>query len=278
MAVQELKGKGTAEAHGRGRLRIESALARPAVCRTIVLVGLLTLWEVLTDLGFVNELFVSKPSAIMRAAVSIFGSPTAVTAIGQTLVSVLLAFLIGTGLGMVVGIVLGLQKLLRQAYFPVIMLLMGIPKSVFLPVLVLFFGLGGTTAVVFGALLAFVHVTVNVVAGVDLIEARHLTVARAYRANTWQRFIHVVLPGASPGLFTAIWHGLRNGFVGVVVAELFASTAGIGSLVKMYSNNFQTAEALAIVSVISAAVILVGTGWNRIEKHLIRWKTEGQTR
>jgi ABC-type nitrate/sulfonate/bicarbonate transport system permease component len=73
-------------------------------------------------------------------------------------------------------------------------------------------------------------------------------------------------------LFTALWHGLRNGFVGVVVAQLFASTAGIGYLVRVYSNNFQTAEALALVLTISIVVILVGTGWNRLEARLTRWR------
>jgi ABC-type nitrate/sulfonate/bicarbonate transport system permease component len=266
------------EPSGRPRLKAPgSARTNPVVVRAVFIVTVLSAWEVLADLGVINELFVSKPSAIAWAAVKLFGSSTALTAIGETLTSMVLAFVIGTGLGMLVGIVLGLQHLMRQAYLPIVMMLMGIPKSVFLPIFVLLFGLGGTSAVVFGSLLAFVHVTVNVIGGVDLIEPKHLTVARAFRGSAWKRFVHVILPGASPGLFTAIWHGLRNAFVGVVVAELFASTSGIGSLVKIYSNNFQTAEALALVSVISAAVILVGTGWNRLERRLTRWRSEART-
>jgi ABC-type nitrate/sulfonate/bicarbonate transport system permease component len=191
-----------------------------------------------------------------------------------TLFAVGASFVIGTAAGMVVGITLGLQPLLREAYFPIIMMLLGTPKSLFLPVIMLFFGLGQESWIFFGSILTFVHVTVNVVAGVDLIEPKHLAVAKAYRAGRWGRFVHVILPGASPGLFTAIWHGLRNGFTGVVIAQLFTATAGIGYLVRVYSNNFQTDLALALVLLVSFVVILVGTAWNRVEKRLTRWRAE----
>ena len=249
-----------------------------AFWRTLVLIAALLLWEALARVGVINELFVSKPSSIGAAALRLFVDPRAVTALGETLASLAAAFTIGTGLGILAGVVLGLQPLLRQAYLPVVMMLMGTPKSAFLPVFIIFFGLGGTSAVAFGALMAFVHVTVNVVAGIDLVEPKHLLVARAYRATPLRRFFHVIIPGAAPGLFAAIWHGLRNGFVGVVVAELFASTSGIGNLVKIYTNNFQTAEALALVLTISVAVIVVGTGWNKVESRFIDWRGEGAPR
>lgn len=247
----------------------------PAFWRTAVILAALVVWEVLARTGIVNEMFVSKPSSIIAAAVGLFGDPRATTALGETLASLIGAFTIGTGIGIVLGVTLGLQPLLRAAYLPVVMMFMATPKSAFLPIFIVFFGLGGTSAVAFGALMAFVHVTVNVVAGIDLVEPKYLRVARAYRAGPIHRFFHLILPGASPGLFAAIWHGLRNGFVGVVVAELFASTSGIGTLVKIYTNNFQTAEALGLVMTISIAVILVGTLWNRLERHLIRWRTNG---
>jgi ABC-type nitrate/sulfonate/bicarbonate transport system permease component len=259
------------------RPKISKLRSSPTAWRLAVILAFLLAWEVLASVGLIDENFVSKPSAILQAAGTLVVSPKATTAIGETLLSVSAAFTLGTGLGIVAGVAMGLQPLLRAAYFPVVMLLLGTPKSVFLPVFVLFFGLGGTSAVAFGTLLASVHVIVNVVAGVDLIETKHREVARAFRASTWQRFVHVIIPGASPGIFTALWHGLRNSFVGVVVAELFASTSGIGSLVRIYSNNFQTAEALALVLTISLAIILVGTAWNRVEARLTRWRPREDT-
>jgi ABC-type nitrate/sulfonate/bicarbonate transport system permease component len=244
------------------------------VWRTAFLLGVLLLWELLARLGVIDEGFTSKPSSILAAVGPLLSDPQVGSALGVTLFSVGASFVIGTAAGMLVGIVLGLQPLLREAYFPIVMMLLGTPKSLFLPVIMLFFGLGQEAWIVFGSILTFVHVTVNVVAGVDLIEPKHLAVAKAYRAGRWSRFVHVILPGASPGLFTAIWHGLRNGFTGVVIAQLFAATAGIGYLVRVYSNNFQTDYALTLVLLVSFVVILVGTGWNRVEKRLTRWRAE----
>jgi ABC-type nitrate/sulfonate/bicarbonate transport system permease component len=265
--------KPAAEAPGVRRSSRGQAVRNSSTAwRVAVIGGALLLWELLARLGVINDLFVSKPSSIIRGAVTLYQSPLAAKAIGETLTSLTGAFVIGTGLGVLAGIVLGLRPLLRSAYLPIVMMLMGTPKSAFLPAFIVFFGLGGTSAVAFGSLMAFVHVTVNVVAGVDLVEPKHLLVARAYRASAWRRFRHVILLGASPGLFTALWHGLRNAFIGVVIAELFASRSGIGTLVKTYSNNFQTAEALALVLTVSLVVILVGTAWNRLEAHLTRWQ------
>lgn len=257
----------------RGRANRYATLSRAATLwRLGVIVVALGLWELLAAIGVLNELFVSRPSAIMQAAISLASTQQAVNAVSETLTSVGVAFVIGTTAGILAGVVFGLQAMLREAYFPIVMMLMGIPKSVFLPVFILFFGLGATSAIAFGALLAFVHVTINAVAGVDLVEDKHHRVASAFCATWWRRFIHVIVPGASPGLFTALWHGLRNAFVGVVVAELFISTVGIGAQVRIYSNNFQTAEVLALVLTVSVGVILIGTAWNRVEARLTRWR------
>jgi len=240
--------------------------------RTAFIIVVLVLWELLARGGVLDEAFASKPSSLVQAAGHLLTDADVDGALGSTLLAVGASFVIGTALGVVVGVVLGLQNLLRQAYFPIVMLLLGTPKSVFLPVIVLFFGLDQTSAIVFGSILTFVHVTVNVVAGVDLVEQKHLTVARAFGASKWRRFVDVIIPGASPGLFTAMWHGLRNAFTGVVIAQLFTAAAGVGYLVRVYSNNFQTDRALSLVLMMSIVVILVGTGWSRLEKRLTRWR------
>jgi ABC-type nitrate/sulfonate/bicarbonate transport system permease component len=245
--------------------------------RVLFFVVVLAAWEILARAGIANENFTSKPTALVVAGVRMLGDAEVHEALGVTLVAIVLSFVIGTGLGVVFGVVLGLQQLLRRAYFPIVMMLLGTPKSLFLPIIMLFFGLGMESAVFFASLLTFVHVTVNVVAGVDLVEPRHLQVARAFRASKLQRFVHVILPGASPGLFTAVWHGLRNAFVGVVIAQLFTSTAGLGYLVRVYSNNLQTDYALALVLMASIVVIAVGTGWNRVERRLTRWRVQETT-
>jgi ABC-type nitrate/sulfonate/bicarbonate transport system permease component len=229
-------------------------------------------WELLARIGVVDARFVSQPSAILGTTVSLATDEAALRAVGETLAAFAAAFIIGTGAGLVIGVLFGLNRLIRDAYFPIIMLLMVVPKSVFLPLIVLFFGLGSAAGVAFGALLAFVHVTVNVVAGLDMVEKKYHDVGRAYGATPWRLFLDVLLPGAAPGIFAGLWHGIRNGFIGVVIAQLFVSTVGIGYLVRLYSNNFQVDEAMALTVAMAALVIGTGTIWARLESRLTRWR------
>lgn len=255
-------------------LRTHSQIeARKALWLRIAFLGLSVLmWELLANVGVIDPRFASKPSAIAQALGGLMFDLQALKAIGETLVAFAIAFIIGTGSGLLLGIVFGLNRLLRDAYFPIIMLLMVVPKSVFLPLLVLFFGLGTAAGIAFGALLAFVHVTVNVVAGLDLVEQKYRDVARAYDAKPSRLFLDVILPGAAPGIFAGLWHGIRNGFIGVVIAQLFVSTAGIGYLVRVYSNNFQVDNAMALTLVMAALVIVTGAVWSRLERRLTRWR------
>ncbi|GAA3669655.1 ABC transporter permease [Microbacterium marinilacus] len=240
--------------------------------RLAVIAAGLVLWEVLARVGVIDPRYASSPSGVLGGVAQIFTDADALSAIGMTLASFVVAFVVGTALGIVAGVALGLSALLREAYLPVVQLLMSVPKSVFLPIIVLLVGLGVEAGTVFGAILAFVHVTVNVVAGLDLIEPRHLRVGTAYRAGTVRLFLDVILPGATAGIFAGIWHGIRNGFVGVVIAQLFVSTVGIGYLVRLYTNNFQVDEAMALIVVTAVAIILASSLWTRLENHLSRWR------
>lgn len=240
--------------------------------RIAFIVVALVVWQLLVAVGVLNDRFVSSPIAVMQAIPGLAVDPQALKAVGETLAAFAAAFVIGTTAGILLGVVFGLNSLLREAFYPLIMLLMVVPKSVFLPLLVLFFGLGTAPGIAFGALLAFVHVTVNVVAGMDLVPQKYRDVGRAYDASSTRLFFDVILPGAAPGIFAGLWHGIRNGFIGVVIAQLFVSTAGIGYLVRIYSNNFQIDNAMALTLVMAALVILTGAIWSRLEARLTRWR------
>lgn len=240
--------------------------------RVAFLVGAVLIWELLAALGVIDPRFASRPSAIIVALGQLAFDPQALGAIVETLAAFAAAFAIGTGAGLIAGVAFGLNRLLRDAFYPVIMLLMVVPKSVFLPLLVLFFGLGTAAGVAFGAFLAFVHVTVNVVAGLDLVEPKYRAVGRAYGAPAPRLFLDIIVPAAAPGIFAGLWHGIRNGFIGVVIAQLFVSTAGIGFLVRVYSNNFQIDRAMALTLVMAALVIATGAIWSWLERRLTRWR------
>jgi ABC-type nitrate/sulfonate/bicarbonate transport system permease component len=238
--------------------------------------GLLALfllsWEIAVTADVVDGRFISQPSAIVVALARLGRESEVRLALNQTLYALAVSFTVGSALGLVIGFALGMNRLLRDAFLPFVIQLLGIPKSVFLPLFILLFGLGQGPGIAFGILLSSIQVIINVVGGVDSIARVHYQVARAYGASRRQVFAGIILPGAAPGIFAGMWHGIRNAFIGVLVAQLFVSNIGVGYLVRRYTSTFRIDEALALVFFVAVVVILVGNAWGSLERRLSKWR------
>lgn len=248
-------------------VKVQARFGRVAVIATVIVA-----WELLTRFGLIDIDFVSTPLAVAGAFVEMLGTREVMTALGSTGGNILMAFVIGTTVGIVVGTVMGLSKTLWQAYSAPLLFLMSTPKSIFLPIFILLCGIGSTSAVVFGAFEAAVFVTINVAAGMALVEDRHMKVARAFKASWGQTILNVVLPSALPGIFTALWFGIRHAFIGVLIAELWASSDGVGGLIRVYAEQLHTDKTLALMLAVTILAVVAGTIWNHLETRLTKWR------
>ena len=167
---------------------------------------------------------------------------------------------------------MGFLPVFRDAFYGPALFLLSVPKSIFIPVFMVFFGINIQTAIYYGAFSGFVYVLVNVVGGFDLVEERHVKVAHAYRANLRYRITDVVLPASLPGVFTGIWYGIKQGLQGVLIFELFVSVGGLGELITFYTNALRADRVFALILGVSLVAILAGSGWTALEKRLSRWR------
>lgn len=239
----------------------------------LLVVAFLTAWEFASRAEFlIDPLFVSRPTEIAAAVPDLLGDEDVRDALAATGGAVLRAFLLGTVAGIVLGYVLGSFRLLRDAFYGPLLFLLSVPKSAFIPIFLVFFGINTTTAVYYGAFSGFVYVAVNVVGGLDLVEPRHLTVARAYGASLRHRIVDIIFPASIPGVFTGIWYGIKNALQGVLILELFVSVAGLGQEIKARTNALRTDQVFALILGVSIVAILLGQGWTVIENRLARWK------
>jgi ABC-type nitrate/sulfonate/bicarbonate transport system permease component len=248
-------------------LKVQARIGRVAV-----ILAALLFWDLSTRFGLIDSDFVSTPMAVAGAFGEMLGNSDVLSALASTGGNILLAFMIGTAVGITAGTVLGLSKTLWQAYMSPLLFLMSTPKSIFLPIFILLCGIGSTSAVVFGAFEAAVFVTINVAAGMALVEDRHMKVARAFKASRTQTILAVVFPSALPGIFTALWFGIRHAFIGVLIAELWASTDGVGGLIRVYAEQLHTDKTLALMLAVTILAIITGTAWNHLETRLTRWR------
>ncbi len=244
---------------------------RAALIRAAAVLAFLAAWQLTASAGLVDPLFVSTPARVAGAMVDLARSPGWWDAFGQTLSELLTAFVVGTLGGVAVGGAMALSRPLRDAYLGPIEFMLSVPKSVFVPFFILLFGLGMISAAAFGAFSAFFYVVVNLMGGIDLVEDHQRRVAYAYGAGRLQVLTDVVLPASLPGLFAALWQGVKHAFGGVLIAELWASRGGIGQLIELYTSQFRAGHVLAITLVVALLAILMGSLWTRMER-AVDWR------
>jgi len=245
--------------------------------RTLILLGFLGVWELASRMSYVNPLFLPPPTRILAAVGYVSQDPLFATAMRATGYQIFFAFIIALGLGGIVGVALGLSETLKAAYLGPILFLLGTPKSVFLPIFMLVFGLGTPSKIAFGAFSAFFYVATNIVGGVGLLQAKHRRLAHAFQAPFPMYLRDIVLPAALPGLLAALWFGLRQSLTAVLVAELFASQNGIGYLIRVYTNQLKTDRTLALVMIISVLAIFLAVLWDVLERRMDRWRRDSHT-
>jgi ABC-type nitrate/sulfonate/bicarbonate transport system permease component len=256
--------------------RARGPLQRRVTPAGLRLLGLLAVfflvWETASRTGVVNELFASRPSDVALGIPELFGNARVRDAVAATAYAMFMAFVYGTGVGILLGYALGFSKLLRTAFYGPALFLLSVPKSIFIPVFMALFGINQRTTIYYAAFSSFIYVLINVVGGFDLIEARHLRVAQAYNAGLRHRILEVILPASLPGVFTAIWYGLKSSLQGVLIIELFISVGGLGALITFYANDLRVDLVFGLVLLMSVTAIFVGSLWSRVERSLSRWR------
>jgi len=181
---------------------------------------------------------------------------------------VLLAFAIVVPLGLAAGFLLGESQRLERAFGGPLQLLMSVPKSVFLPVFVLIFGIGIAQKVIFAIVLAFFIVVPTGLAAVHSVPHGLVVAARAFGATRAQIYGRIYLPAMAPLIVGGIRLGLIFVVHGVVFAEMYGSTGGIGRSILGWGEAFQMDYLLAAVLLVLGATVALNETIQAVETRL----------
>ncbi len=242
----------------------------PGMARLLVIAGLLAVWEIGARL-YADPLFLCPPSQALVALQDIFADPKIVRAIEITIYEVVVAFVVSVSVGMAIGLVVGLQGFTKRAILPVILLLYAIPQATILPLFILSFGIGPAAKIAFGVSHGIFPVIVTTVAGVQNLRPTLLTAARSMGANRWQVFTSIIFPHMIPSFFTGMRLGMTLVLLGVLLAELYVSTAGIGFYTRLFAESFAPPDLFALISVLAAIAVTLNELCRTAERHFSRW-------
>nr|WP_159466487.1 ABC transporter permease [Scandinavium goeteborgense] len=189
-----------------------------------------------------------------------------------TLAETLLAFIIGTAMGMVAGLFLGINPLLSAIFSPYIKALNSLPRVILAPIFAMWFGLGIWSKVVFAITLVFFVVFFNVWQGVRDVNPVLLDNVRMLGANKRQQLMTIYLPSATSWVFSSLHMAIGLAFVGSVVAEYLGSYRGIGYLILQAEGSFDINTILAGTLLLTMFALLLDSGINTIERYAFKYR------
>ena len=248
-----------------------------------VVVALFLAWHALTAPGLIPPLFFASEND----AKFFFGEPVKILAriwawfvvdrdiyqhLWVTLLETVLAFLIGTVSGLVMGMWLALSPVAAAILDPYIKALNSMPRVILAPIFAVWFGLGIASKVALGFTLVFFIVFFNVYQGVKEVSPTVLANARMLGASQRQLLRHVYLPSATSWVFSSLHTSVGLAFVGAVVGEYLGSSRGVGYLILQAEGTFDINTVMAGILVLTGFALVLDWAVGRAEKHLMKWQ------
>jgi ABC-type nitrate/sulfonate/bicarbonate transport system permease component len=243
----------------------------PAVTRLGVVVIALAVWE-LAGHTVLDPNFLSPPSAIVAAMPRVLGDPGVRNALVASFLELVTAFVLAVALGLAIGLVIGLSGFARRAILPLVLLLYSIPQVTILPLFVLYFGIGAGSKIAFGVSHGIFPIILNVVAGVQSVEQAHLTAARSMGASRLQTIHRVVIPHTMPSLFTGLRLAMSATLLGVLLAELYVSTGGVGYYTRIFADSFDPPATFTLVAVLAFMAVVLNEAVRIAERRASFWR------
>jgi ABC-type nitrate/sulfonate/bicarbonate transport system permease component len=248
-------------------------LRRPGLVRLAVVAALFLLWEIAARY-WIAPMFLSPPSKVIANLAALFETRNVPRALQVTFWELAVAFAMSVVIGLIVGLAVGLSRFSNRSFMPIILLLYGTPQVTILPLFILYFGIGPPSKIAFGVSHGIFPIIVTIVAGVQNIKPILMTAARSMGANRWQIFRWVIFPHMIPSFFAGMRLGMTGVLLGVLLAELYVSTAGIGYFTQLFTQNFDPTKLLGLISVLAAMAIVLNEIVRRAEVHFGRWRTD----
>ncbi len=242
------------------------------IFQLLLLVAVLGLWSGLVRSGVIDAFFFPRPLDIATRVYQWFTSGMIYHHLAITLIEVILAYIIGTVLGVASGLWLALAPTAAQILDPYIKGLNSIPRVILAPIFTLWFGLGILSKVALGVTLVYFIAFFNVYQGIREVNPVVLANARVLGAGRRHLLTHVYLPSATTWILSSLRVSIGFAVIGAVVGEYLGASAGIGYVISHAEGVFDTVGVFAGMVVLGIFVMVLDMAVNVAERRLLKWR------
>ena len=244
----------------------------PGLARKLVVpLLLLLLWQAVVELGIYSRGQLPAPVDVVAAVRELHERDRLLVNIGASAQRVAFGFAWGGAIALVFGLAVGISRSAEELLAPTLQAIRAVPSLAWVPLLILWLGIGEEPKITLVAIGAFFPIYTNLVAGIRQIDRKLVEVGRAYGLRGLALVRGVMLPASLPSLFTGLRLGLAQAWLFLVAAELIASSRGLGFLLTDSANTSRVD--ITVMSIILLALLGKTTDWllQLAERRILRW-------
>lgn len=242
--------------------------------RLASIVVVLGVWEIVGRQ--INPLFMSFPTAIVKAGIAMAKNGELAGAMLSSLRTLLAGFVTASIVGIAAGLLIGRYRLVDAATDWLVNALYATPLVAIIPLVTLWFGLGDTAKLFIVTILAVFPVLINTASGVRNVPAALIDVGTAFAANERQVFVKIILPAVLPYVMTGLRLGIGRAIIGMVVAEFFTAITGLGALIVKYGNQYDTASMFVPILILMLLGVALTSLVRRLEEAFAPWRAQDE--
>ena len=245
---------------------------RALVLGSASVIAMRVIWEIVWQSGRISPLFFSGPSAVAARFVHELKNGSLLSDMAYSGRNFAVGFSLACIVAIPLGILLGWYRNFRLLVDPFLNAFYATPRIAFIPLIIIWFGIGMWSKVFIIFLAVLFPVLINTIAGVKNLDPDLLKSARAFCALDRQIFMTIALPSSVPFILAGVRQGVAHGLIGVIVGELFAGNEGIGFMIAYAGQTFATDLLLCGVLITATAGIIITLIADRIQRHFSKWR------
>ena len=238
----------------------------------LTIISLLLIWQGLVEMALYPAFILPAPAQVLAAFSESWSSGLLAKHAATTLQEMALGLALGVGAGLALGYAIAKAPVLESVLSPIIVAFQSTPIVAYAPLLIIWFGTGIASKVVTTAVIVFFPTLVNTIAGLRAVSPRLADLMTSLRASRWQTFRHLELPSALPVILAGLKTSATLAVIGAVVGEFVGSGSGLGHLVMLARNQYDTPLVIVTVLTMTAIALSLYGLVVLLEWRLLAWR------
>jgi len=258
------------EEHKKYLKKIKTKKLLIILTQILILITLITLWELLAHYKIINTFISSSPSKIIKTIIDLHNQGNLYNHIWITIYETILSFGLGTILGILIATILWWNNFIYKVVDPYLTVINSLPKVALGPILIIFFGANMNSIIIMALLISVIVTIITVYNGFNETDKNKIKLLKSFNATKWQVFKIVILPSSYPTIISSLKINISMSLIGVIMGEFLVSKEGIGYLIMYGSQVFNLNLVMSGIIILMIVSIIMYKMVSYTEKILIK--------